>query len=385
MKVAYVYFMLRKNQVGVETKLRRQARAIASAGLTDLELFVLNPTRQQKVEGVNFIKLRSSAFPWNYFEYAFRRYDLIARSLALEKYDYVILRYPLADPSGIEFTREYNVITEHHTKELDELLTGVRNATSLTEKLVKGFLWFQEQRYACRILQNCRGIIAVSDEIRRFELERLSTPMSSATIPNGVDVESMPCTSFKPFDGKTLDLIFLASFLRPWHGLERVIASLNHYSGHVRIQLHVVGNVRPEELKGISWDEARIHFHGPKTGQELAEMMPEMNLALSTMALYRKNLKETSALKTSEYTAMGMPFLLAYQDPDLSAVDEERRFHLSFQNDDSLLEMKEVIDFAQDMSRRRETISAYMRDYAFKHMDWRIKLKQYLDYVSSLS
>ena len=90
---------------------------------------------------------------------------------------------------------------------------------------------------------------------------------------------------------------------------------------------------------------------------------------------------EASSLKTGEYTARGLPFILANDDIGLTSVPPDKRFFLQFDNNDSLLDMQKTINFAIDMTARREGIIPYMREYALTKLDWRIKLQQYVDFV----
>jgi hypothetical protein len=347
MKIAYVYYLVMADQIGIENKVRQQARAIASVGLEDLDIVLLNPHKDEEQGRLRFAKLRTPPLPFNYYDLFFRRYQLIGRSADLHQYDYLILRYPLADKSGVEFAEEHQVITEHNTNEPSELLSRLRMATSPQERLARRLFLFLEKRYAARILRNCRGIIGITNEIRAFEQRRAGVELPTIAIANGVDVESIPITGFKRFDGRNLDILFVASFLRPWHGLDRLVASLERYRGSVSWTLHVVGNIGPDDVRSAS----------------------------------SIDLKEACSLKTREYTSRGIPFILAYEDPDLAQVDENNRFYLALENSDSLLDIQSLLDFATAMGERQRDVSAYMRAYALEHMDWRVKMQKYHDFV----
>jgi hypothetical protein len=385
MKVAYIYYLVTKDQLGVENKILQQGRAISAAGLTDLDILILNPARQEKIGNVQFIKFRASPLPLNYYDYLFRRYALIDHTVDLSRYDYLILRYPLADKTGIQFCQKHRVISEHNTNEPAELRSRLKLKASPPDKVARRLLLSQEDKYAEPVLRNCLGVIAATDEIQHYERGRAKTDLPGRTIANGVTVDDIPFTGFKRFDGKQLDVLFVASFLRPWHGLDRVIQSFNHYQGQLRWTIHIVGNIDPETVRPVSPGLENLKFYGPKRGAELTAIISDMHLAVSSMTEYRINLNEACPLKTRDYTSRGMPFILAYLDPDLLAVDEQMRFYLEFKNDDSLLDIDEVIDFAADMAQRQEEVSTYMRQYALAHMDWRIKLQEYLEFVEQIS
>jgi hypothetical protein len=320
----------------------------------------------------------------SYYEHLFRRYRLIERSIDLDSYDCIILRYPLADKTGIAFTSRYQVITEHHSNERSEVASRMAMASSILEKRVRKLILSQEQRYAVPILSNCRGIIAVTDEIRAVEQALAGAAVPAITIANGIDVQSVPHTGFARFDGRKLDILFVGTSFRPWHGLDRIIASLNQYRGSVHITLHVVGNITSQDVSEFLPCPADIRFHGTRFGSDLDTLMSNMNLAISTMGLYRKNMEEASSLKTRDYTARGLPFVLAYQDPDLEETSEEVRFYLRFENNDSLLDFSRIMAFAEEVSRRNEATSLYMREYASAHMDWQVKLSSYVDFVKQI-
>ena len=138
MKIAYIYYLLRPNQTGVELKIKHQAAAAFSAKL-NLDVVVLNLWHEGEIDHVQYAKLPHSLAPVNYFNYLFRRYRLIESNLSLQKYDYLILRYPLADRTGLAFTKKYRVIMEHHTKEPLELRSQVKSkaGSSAVERIAR--------------------------------------------------------------------------------------------------------------------------------------------------------------------------------------------------------------------------------------------------------
>jgi len=385
MKVAYVYYLAVENQIGIEEKVRQQARALKTAGLDSMDIIVLNPVKDETEGNLSFVKFKGSRFPLNYYDYFYRRYQLIERSVDLKGYETIILRYPLADKSGIEFCRKYKVISEHNTDELSELRSRLKTAVSPLEKIGRRILLAQEEKYAGPTLRNCRGMISVTGEIEAFERRRSGGRPAAITIANGIDVANIPFTGFKPFDGKQLDLLFVGTSFRPWHGIERIIGSLNQYQGKIELTLHLVGHITRQELAPLVQGLDRVRFHGPMNVAELSELTPTMNLAFSTMALFRKEMEEACSLKTREYTARGIPFILAYEDPDLKDVEPEYRFFLRFGNNESRLDMEKIIQFAQEMSPKNREISAYMRKYAEEKMDWQVKFKQYMAFIERLA
>jgi hypothetical protein len=242
----------------------------------------------------------------------------------------------------------------------------------------------QEADYGYKILSNVRGIIGVTNEIRNFELSRAGSPIPSITIPNGILVDRVNFTGFNPFDGKNLHLVTIMSSPYPWNGLDRIISSINRYSGSVNIRLHLIGRIAKNDIKPFGLDFSKVTFHGYQTGDALDCLMHEMNLALSPLALYRVGMIEASTLIIREYTARGIPFVVAYKDPDLHQDDEYFRFYMESENEDKSIDVDKIIDFAAQVSRKGRILSDYMRNYAYQHMDWSSKMSRYLDFVKQI-
>jgi len=178
----------------------------------------------------------------------------------------------------------------------------------------------------------------------------------------------------------------LLGSINSWHGLDRVVDSIKDYKGNIKINLHIIGKIDYNELKSLDPDAATIQYHGYKKGRALDEIMKNMNLAISTMSLFKKDMEEACSLKTREYIARGIPFVLGYKDSDLQYVDKEEKFYLKFPNNSSPITMDHIIEFAAKMSNGNyyRTIPEYMRTYAFQHLDWSIKMKKYLEFVNDI-
>ncbi len=385
-KVAYV--VLQEEQIiGIENKIREKAEALASIGLRNFEIVVVNPDSNMRDGPLRYVSYRRRPFPFNRFDVIFRRYDLIESALDLRKYDLIILRYPAADRSGVAFVRRHFVIMEHHSLVLDQYRAMVKTQQGLARKLLKYIRYFLERRYRRQIIAGCRAMIAVTDEIRhREQVATETTQRPAVTIPNGIDVGSVPLTGFQPFNGRKLDVAFVASSYAPWHGIERIVSAVLRYTGAVDVALHFIGDLTPNRFNGLPQPDNRFRYHGLLKGSKLDDIMSEMTLGISTLGLYKKNMHEACSLKTREYTARGLPFILGYEDPALRNVDPEHRFFLKFENSNTPIDFVEIIRFAERISHKehRGTIVKYMRQYAREHMDTAVKMRQYAAFVAEL-
>jgi glycosyltransferase involved in cell wall biosynthesis len=385
MRVAFVAF-LPKRSSGVERTLREKARVFASLR-AEVDVVVVNGW-QDSVEG-NLRHVRFAPRMPNLLRYlwtVFGRYRLIEQSVDLASYDLVILRYPAADPSGRRFTRKFPTVAEHHTRAIPEMESYRPTSLSRAERFMKTVRLRLERRFGHLVLRNCRGLIGVTDEIRLHELDRANHGLPSITVANGIDVAAVATTGFIPFAGRELHIGFVCGSDSPWNGIDRLTAGLREYTGGVRITLHLIGDVRRTYATAAETASVTTEIHGRLIGAELDEVMARMNLAVSSLGLHRKQMEQACALKTREYVARGIPFVIGHFDPDLARVPTERRFFLSVPADESPINISDLIGFAREMARDEGTpgLAEFMRGYAAEEMSWTPKLRRYIEFCGSL-
>jgi len=329
--------------------------AVTAAGKTE-------NIRIRRLPGAGLGRSISAKLQWPF------RLMWAARELGHGGYGAIILRYPKLPFGWRTFLRRAGVpvITEHHTDELAEIRGPggwIRQAASAVEGHVRaGFL------------RKVSGVIGVTPEIT--ERIHAEAPQAfSATMTNGVDVASVPATGFVPFDGTVLRMVSVASEFVPWQGLDRLLNGMLTYPGAVRLELVLIGAV-PEKLKELVVRSNRrpgmaVHCPGPAYGPELDARLGSANLAIASLALFRKQMVQACPLKVREYMARGIPFVYGYNDPD---VPEDSEFALKVPAEDQPVNMEEVIRFAV-RSARSPDLACRMRSYAHDVMDWRGKVK----------
>jgi hypothetical protein len=89
-------------------------------------------------------------------------------------------------------------------------------------------------------------------------------------------------------------------------------------------------------------------------------------------------MKDACSLKTREYMARGLPFVYAYDDPDLPP---DSPFCRKFDNADTPVFAESLISFAEEITRKAALtdISSAMRTFAKASMDWSPKMRRYLE------
>ncbi len=293
-------------------------------------------------------------------------------SLKKESPDIIYLRYPVADPFWILFLLfcSVPVVVEYQTKELDEF--------ALRGKLSWGYLSELFFGRVFRFLTS--GIVAVTDEIRRYELSKAwPRDIKAITVGNGFDVESVELRNL-PDLIETVHVLFVAN-ISIWHGLDRFINGMNQ-AMNVKMVLHVVGDggILSEliDLAGPSKD--RIVFHGALLGEELDKIFNECHVAIGSLASGRKKLKETSELKAREYCSRGIPFAISALDPDFP---DDYPYILKLPPGESPIDIDMIVAFAKKMMAER-CHNINMRSYAMEKLIWKKKARQISDFIFNI-
>lgn len=285
----------------------------------------------------------------------------------------VYCRYPLACPISLHFFRGIRkmgaqIITEHQSKELPELLMLGKRAIHLSERL-----------FGKTLLRQVDAVVGVTGEIAAYEKGR-APHLETLCIPNGFDAEAVPLRKAPPSSDE-LRLLCVASVSR-WHGLDRLVRGLAEYEGPLPVKLDIVGEgSESENLKRLCQDlhmGDRVLFHGTKTGAELDAFFDRCHLAVGSLALHRKSLEETAELKLREYCARGIPFFFAGFDPDFGG---DFGFALSIPSGESPVAVETIVAFWKDVSKRSD-YGPTMRVYAQKHLSWRVKAEKLKDWLA---
>lgn len=369
---------------GIDKKPLQQAKALKSIDAEDIiDIYVLNPNKTEKINGVNYVKFKSCKITpyWDYaFKHNFNRFSVLDE-IDLEKYDYIILRYPKADASGIKYFKNHKIITEHHTNEFVELKMEAKYSKNVLYKLLKHLRASLEKRYAPKVLKHAKGIIGVSPEIVECEKEKAGN-LPAKTFSNGITVSDIKQTGFVPFDGKTLNIVLPTSSEMFFYGIGRILKSIENYTGKVDIKLHLLGKWHSRQFI----KNKKIIYHGTLNGSDYNNLMEKMNLGMGTFALYRLKKQQASTLKARDFTARGLPFVLAYHDICFDENPPKMKFYKQFSNNPNPIDFNEVIEFAEYISSpsMRENLSNYMRDYATQYLDWSIIMQKYIDFVKEI-
>lgn len=258
------------------------------------------------------------------------------------------------------------ILNEHNTIEHVEFKLGGDRLHLLIELLMGNLMRHRSD-----------GIVSVTNEITFYEIRRSGNfNKPHITIGNGIDVKSVKVRKPPSFTGKELRLLCVAS-VGPWHGLDRMLKGLALYKGKAKIQLYVAGDGGKElqKLKTLVKDlmlEDNVVFTGFMSGSALDDLFNLSHIAIGTLGMHRKKMKEGSILKAREYCARGIPFLYDCSDADFPY---DFPYILKVPADESPIDVEEIIQFAGKVYSDPEHYLR-MRAYAEKKLDWSVKMKR---------
>lgn len=220
------------------------------------------------------------------------------------------------------------------------------------------------------------------DRIVTFSREEFILGIPTIPTDNGVDATRIMALPTQSSAG-SLRLLGLAN-LSFWHGYDRVIEGMERYyegGGSKDVHFDVVGTGKElMRLQGLAQKyglSERIHFHGSRHGAELEAIMATANVGISSIGMHRLDV-DTSNLKSREFCAWGLPFVLGYADRDFP---DALPFVFHAPANDTPLDIDGVVSFFQQLQADNADYSAQMRAYTQERLSWRAKFKPVLDFL----
>lgn len=213
------------------------------------------------------------------------------------------------------------------------------------------------------IFRSSRGLVFVSGEFaRRLHFTKYALP--TAVIGNAVALERTPRLPVAP--PSPIQVFYMGTPGQRWQGLDRLgelAALLPDWT------FHVVGP-RQDEMPAAP----NVRMHGYLEPEKYLPIAQACHVAIGPLALFRKKLQETSALKVGECLAFGLPVILAGRDTDFP---EGAPFLLELPNDDAPLSghVDAIRAFAQEWAGRRVDRAA------IAHLDVAVKEARRIGFI----
>lgn len=199
--------------------------------------------------------------------------------------------------------RLFRFVFEVNSDDLSELRRS--RAVWLYQKMTRGFY-----------LRNVAGLVFVSEQIGRLP-SYVCYKKKSIVIGNGYDDTHVdwdgllrPQPEIDNFFSKyPHNVFFLGSSSQVWQGVDKIVAMAGQLPD---VGFHLVGDVTlGEEVP------ANVHLYGYLPLSRYQYLIARCDVAIGPLALHRKNMSGTSALKVAEYVMFRKPVILAYEESDL--------------------------------------------------------------------
>jgi glycosyltransferase involved in cell wall biosynthesis len=249
--------------------------------------------------------------------------ELLSLDVARWQPDVIYLRHSTISPSVLILAAAVPTIVGGDLDDLDELK-------------VRSRLRFWYMRFTRdRLLRRARRIMVVTPEIARHpSIRSLRRPVD--VFPNTIDVTAYPQLPAPANEAPRL--VFIGAPGLPWAGVDKIARLARLVPDW---QFDVIGS-SPDEVEGAP---SNLAAHGSLTQQEYLPIMAAADVAIGPLALHRKGLSETSALKVAEYLAYGIPVIVATRE---TAFPQDVPFLLRIPNtesnvDDSVDEIREFV------------------------------------------
>jgi hypothetical protein len=194
------------------------------------------------------------------------------------------------------------------------------------------------------LFKRATGLVFVSNELAKNKyFSRFHRP--GVVISNGIDLkENLPV----PAPGNPRPRLgFIGTPHMEWHGVDKLIKLASQCPD---LDIDIIG------LDKLEVDEVQppnLFFHGYLDKEKSREVLSRVDVGLGTLALHRINMHETSALKSREYLAYGIPIILPYKETDLDDLNLDTILILPNTEENIVENWEKIRDFAFRMRGRR--------------------------------
>ena len=157
-----------------------------------------------------------------------------------------------------------------------------------------------------QLLGRAAGLVFISHELSQLP-HYDAGPKHRIAIGNGIRLSDYP--EFAVPSNPTPRVVFIGHPGSVWHGLDHLLEMAEAFpSWH----FDIIG-ASAAELPGAP---ANVDAHGVMLSEEYQPILERADVAVGSLALYRNDMIEGSALKVREYLARGIPTIVGYQETD---------------------------------------------------------------------
>lgn len=356
MKVLFVSFH-NPNSIGVHKKVLQQVEFFQKSGV-EIEALFINEQHEktEKKENIHFVKpvekpVLSSIYYRRYIrninhyfyqnKLAAIRYKYLKKYCASITYDVIYFRYPFSSIPLAKFTKAHKnkIVFEHNTVEVNEI------KGSLTKEPELKYYYFCEKYLSKQIFRNALFGLAVTQEILWHENAKAGINYCKEIYKNPIDVSKFQVRQFAPNEKSSI-AILIGSY-DEWHGLDILCDAIRKSKREKEYDFTYIGSVN-QRVKEI-FQGLEVNFTGALKQDEIKAEFEKCDITLGSLATFRFDVKELSSLKTREYMAMGVPFIIGCVDTAFMDANEQVMQYIKVIDFSKEIDLNEMDDFIQSV------------------------------------
>jgi glycosyltransferase involved in cell wall biosynthesis len=173
-----------------------------------------------------------------------------------------------------------------------------------------------------------------------------------------------------------------------WHGPDILMESLIRYYQKTDpkedVFLHMIGDGEILQQCRNRIQECglndKVYFYHKINRPEILEVSKKIHVMVGTLGHHRKNIHLDSSLKSREYAVLGKPLILKTPDSDFPTT---LPFVKYFPDDQSLLDVDEIILFFNQLKEKDPEYALKIHQYALSNLGWDVKLKPIFDQINT--
>ena len=379
MKLLYLlYFDLNNTEFyGVKKKIESQVAALKKLNI-DVDIAYCKGNSLIIESDINYRKIEIKR---GLSHYRFSIYNVLKDNINKWGYNNVYIRFP--GSVDYFFFNTLKMLNEKNITTYLELPTY-----PIGGELKDGLkLLLENKKYIYAIAKSIIYTIHIYFSRRIYKyIENIVTFMpyekiwncNTICIDNAVDIDKFSPIEKKVYSPNELILLGVANVAK-WHGFDRVIEGIGEYYKNsdirkINIVFNIVGSGElisqmKKRVKELNI-ENNVKFLGIKQGNELRKEYEKCNIAISSLGMHRIGVLNGSTLKTKEYCAYGIPFVMAYNEKEIK---DEFKYVLKFEANEDPIDINKIIMFYETLSKE-SNISEQMHNFAKKHYDWKIQM-----------
>jgi len=351
MKILYLSDQDLDNESGVSQKISMQAKQWLASGhevsIVSLESLSFFSADKQRLSPA---KITTERAGWKIFIHLVYSSWVLKSVLKDCDFDIVYMRYRLYSPCMKRALKNRPQIVEINSDDTAEY----KHSSILLSLYNRAFRHL--------FLSKVDGFVCVSHEL---EKKFLGYKKPTIVIANGIECDAFYFEVSQP--NLRPALVFIGSPNQSWHGVDNVVKMANTLP---EFDFHIIG------FHGVNTQN--LFYYGYLCTEDANKLVAKFNIGLSTLALYKKQMKEASPLKTRQYLAQGLPIIYAYEDTDFKG---ENSFSLQLPNNETnvLDAISEIRDFVNKVYQDEE-VRKEARRFSKNHLDVSIKEKARLSF-----